>query len=95
MSQTAQLRVISYDISDDRRRRRICSVLEDGAVRMQESLFEARLTDRQTNGLWTKLNACLGPGDSLRIYTIPDSALSRSHSTGGPDISQGARYWLL
>jgi len=95
MGNRAQLRIISYDIADNGRRRRISTVLEDRAVRMQESLFEARLTKRQTEHLLGALKSHLGEGDSLRVYTVPDSALPHSHAIGGPDIAQGARYWLL
>lgn len=89
------LRVVSYDIVDDVRRRRVARLLEDEAVRMQKSLFEVRLTERQARDLLARLEMLLGEGDSLRLYTVPDAALPRSHARGGPMISSGAKYWLF
>lgn len=95
MTDRSQLRVISYDIGDDRRRRRLARLLEEQAVRVQESVFEARLTTRQTDRLIAQLRKLTGVGDSLRVYTVPDAALAHCSTDGGPAIADGARYWLL
>lgn len=95
MADRMQLRVVSYDIADDRRRRKIAAVLEERAARVQESVFEARLTDRGAAALMRELRALTAPGDSLRLYTVPDAALARCQTEGGPAVADGARYWLL
>ncbi len=95
MSEKPVLRVIVYDISSDHRRRRIAGVLEDRAVRVQESVFEARLTHRQAASLMNLLGRMTAKGDSLRLYTVPDSMLPRCQEVGGPLIAGAARYWLL
>lgn len=95
MADRTLLKVIAYDVADDRRRRRVARLLEEEAVRMQESLFEARLTGSAAWSLLARLTALVGPDDSLRLYTVPDSALPRSHAVAGPPIASGARYWLF
>jgi CRISPR-associated protein Cas2 len=95
MADRMQLRVVTYDIADDRRRRRIAALLEDQAARVQESVFEIRLTNRASETLMRRLRALAAEGDNLRLYTIPDTALRRCDTEGGPAIAGGARYWLL
>jgi CRISPR-associated protein Cas2 len=89
------LRVIIYDIADDRRRCRIAKVLEERAVRVQESAFEARLSSRQLDGLMNRLTRLATAEDSLRAYTVPENALARCRVHGGGPIADGARFWLL
>ena len=95
MSDRPHLRVIAYDIADNRRRRKIAETLEDQCVRVQESLFEARLTAAKAARLMADLRKLAGPGDSLRLYTVPDSALPACTAEGGVAIADAARYWLL
>lgn len=95
MSDRPLLRVIAYDISSDRRRRRVAEALEARAVRVQESVFEARLTRRQAEAIMAALRRHIAAGDSLRLYTVPDAALNDCRTEGGPAIADGARFWLL
>ena len=95
MADKPQLRVVTYDIADNRRRRKVAELLEEKAVRVQESVFEARLTERQATTLMAALGKVAGKGDSIRLYTVPDPALSACRTDGGPAILDGARYWLL
>ena len=95
MPDRPQLRLIVYDIGNDRRRRKVAALLEERAARVQEGVFEARLSQAQLTRLCSKLDAVIGPEDSLRIYTVPDVALRRCHIRGGPMLADGARYWLI
>jgi CRISPR-associated protein Cas2 len=95
MADKPRLRVVTYDISDNRRRRKVAELLEERAVRVQESVFEARLNDRQAQILMAALGKATGKGDSIRLYTVPDPALADCRTDGGPAILDGARYWLL
>lgn len=89
------LRVIVYDIADNRRRRKVAGALEEMAARVQESVFEARLSAAQLGRLRRRMTALTTMDDSVRFYTIPDAALPRCHVDGGPLIADGARYWLF
>jgi len=88
------LRVITYDIADNKRRRRVAAILEARAARVQDSVFEARLTTAAATALLAEINRETGRGDSVRIYAVPDSALTRCREIGGPEIAGGGRYWL-
>ena len=89
------LTVFAYDIADDRRRRRIAKVLEKRMVRVQESVFEARLTKAATTRLVKSLERHLTIDDSLRVYAVAADGLERCHQHGGAPIMNDQDYWLL
>lgn len=89
------MRVICYDVASDARRRRVADALEQVAVRVQYSVFEARLSDRQTHDLARGLKAMLDDGDRLRIYTLPRDAVARSLVHGGPPLPEEQDFWLM
>ena len=95
MAARSQLYVIAYDIADNRRRRRIAALLEERAARVQESLFEQRMSPRAAASLFAQLQQLCADGDSLRLYPVPDTALPRAHTYGGPAIASACRYWLV
>ena len=61
MPRVEMLMVFSYDVSDDRRRRRVAAILEDEMVRVQKSVFEARLNPVRTERLVKAIERELGP----------------------------------
>jgi CRISPR-associated protein Cas2 len=78
--------VISYDISDDRRRRLLSKKLEGVARRVQESLFE---TYASVGGIRGVIADCVhfvrvDENDSLRVYKIPGDPKGCFFSLGGP-----------
>ncbi len=95
MATTRMLTVFTYDIADDRRRRRIAKLLEDRMVRVQESVFEARLTRGATKKLVRRLEAIMKIDDSLRVYAVAADGLPRCHQSGGAPLMDDKNYWLL
>ena len=95
MSTAEMLTVFTYDIADDRRRRRIAGLLEDEMVRVQESVFEARLTHERTKSLIGRLEAMLASDDSLRVYAIAADGLPRCFQHGGAPLLDDKDYWLM
>jgi len=62
---------ISYDIRDDRRRLRVARVLQDFGRRVQLSVFEAYLEDRDLQRLRRRLEKHLDlKADSVRLYPL-------------------------
>lgn len=59
--------VICYDIFDDRRRRHVSLVLESNGWRVQESVFECRLSEGETIRLLRRLECLIDreAGDQL------------------------------
>ncbi len=63
--------VFAYDIADDRRRDRVVRVLEDHLVRVQESVFEGEISDRQHLHLLADVGALIDQRhDNIRVYTL-------------------------
>lgn len=90
------LTVFCYDISDDRRRRRISSILEDKMTRVQYSVFEARLNTRTAKTLSKRIEKLLESGDSLRVYVVGANGEKRSATFGDtPPFETKEGYWLL
>jgi CRISPR-associated protein Cas2 len=57
--------VIVYDIADDRRRYRVVKALKGYAHRVQNSMFEARLTPENLSKLRRKLRWVVHPKEDL------------------------------
>lgn len=87
--------VFCYDVDDDRTRRRVAGILEARAVRVQESVFEARLSAEAADRLFEALSEALDPGDSLRMYALSAAGLPRSRAAGGAPIPEDGDYWLV
>lgn len=96
MSRTEMLMVLCYDITDAKVRRKVAALLEDHATRVQDSVFEARMTPQRAQRLAATAAEHLRPGDSLRLYAI--SADGRRHcavhGTGVP-MAEDQDFWLL
>ena len=96
MARARMTMVFSYDVSDNRRRRRVARLLEARMARVQKSVFEARLSARAADALAAAVEKELGPGDSLRVYAVSADGLKRSASLGsGAPILGDEDYWLL
>ncbi|TNB47102.1 CRISPR-associated endonuclease Cas2 [Martelella lutilitoris] len=95
MPEQRHFTVFSYDISDDRKRRNVAAILEDHAVRVQFSVFEAFLTHQQCQALAERLERRLDRGDSLRVYVVTATGLKHSRSFGGPAIVDDSAPFLL
>ena len=63
--------VVAYDVTDDRRRRRLAKRLIDFLPRVQRSVFEGELPDRRLPQLERVLRDGIDPEvDSVRVYRL-------------------------
>ena len=62
--------VISYDISDDRTRRRVANLLMDYGKRVQYSVFECLLDAKTLETIITHLKPFVDGNDSIRVSTL-------------------------
>ena len=63
--------VVSYDITDDRRRLRVASQLENFGQRVQKSVFECHLEDAQLDDLRARIESELDTDcDRVRYYHL-------------------------
>jgi CRISPR-associated protein Cas2 len=63
--------LISYDVTEDNRRRRVYEALKDYGKRVQYSVFECELEDAEVASLWKRLEGEIDAAeDSVRRYRI-------------------------
>lgn len=89
------VRVFAYDVVSNRLRAKVADLLEEVAVRVQLSVFEGRLTDRELDRLMARLEPLFEPGDKLRVYTLPNSLLTDCRRIGGAPLPEQQGFWLL
>ena len=77
--------ILSYDITDDKNRRKMAETLEGYGVRVQYSVFEAWLGRGQLGKLTRLVEPFInaGQGDSLKIYTLCASCYPKHMAIGG------------
>lgn len=84
--------IISYDIVDNKRRRKLVGILEGYAVRVQYSVFEGFLSRGQLKKAAKESTPYVKPseGDSLRIYIVCAACYPKTFLLGGiaPDWDQ-------
>lgn len=94
----ARLWIITYDIADERRLRRVSKWLEQQAqaVRVQYSVFEV-LADRYRLQLLRKqLAQWIDPAeDSVRYYPLCGSCIGRVRWQGMGNSAGAATYWVV
>lgn len=95
MARVPMLMVICYDVARPRVRARIAALLEESAVRVQESVFEARLSGAAADRLWKRLAALIEDGDRLRMYAVSAAGLERCRALGGAPVPDDAPYWIV
>lgn len=95
MSEREQLVVFCYDVSKNSLRARISAVLEQFGTRVQFSVFECRMRPEKASRLLSKLDLLLDPGDSVRMYVIPEDGRRLSKSAGGAPIAEKSEFWLF
>jgi CRISPR-associated protein Cas2 len=80
--------VLSYDITNDKRRRKLVKLMEQVALRVQYSVFETSLSVKEVRLLVQESLefVCPSEGDSLRIYRICKTCAEHFHQIGGREI---------
>lgn len=94
MARAEMLAVFCYDIESDRARRRVADRLQRRAVRVQRSVFEARLTAAAAVRLARSVARELGDGDSLRLYVVAGDGRRHCLAFGGMPIAEAQDFYL-
>ena len=91
----SMLYLICYDTPDNRRRRQIVATLEEFAERVQWSVFEGWLTQRQRVLLERRLQRLLEPEfDNLRLYRLCSYCQAEVQLLGLGEHSHPVKYWI-
>lgn len=76
--------LVTYDIPDDKRRKKIADILTGYGSRVQYSVFECVLNGKQYRELKTRLKKVFkSEEDNLRFYPISDHTLQQVEIWGG------------
>lgn len=70
------LHLIVYDISDDKRLRKVARICEDFGVRVEKSVFECDLPDDRFMELWSRLRMSVLP-DQDKVIDYPIGLVDR------------------
>jgi CRISPR-associated protein Cas2 len=88
--------IITYDIADSRRLRRVAKLMEQRGIRVQKSVFECWLDDEQRHALFAQLESVLDKArDSVRWYTICADCRQTAASHGQTEIRENRSYYIV
>jgi len=87
--------LVSYDICDTKRLPKIAKLMERYGVRVQYSVFECDLTERQHQELQRRLLRLMNPEeDSVRFYRLCDSCREEIAILGQGTVSRTDLYFI-
>ncbi|MBI3248480.1 MAG: CRISPR-associated endonuclease Cas2 [Deltaproteobacteria bacterium] len=88
--------VITYDIADDDRRRKVSDTLENYGTRVQESVFECHLTPAQREEVQKHIDYLIEPEvDNVRYYRVCQDCLAQSTVVGPVPLTTDPDYYLI
>jgi len=90
-----QFIVASYDITDDKRRRKVMKAMEDFGKRVQYSVFECLLTPIEFEKFKKRLKPLiLETQDSIRFYFIGAEDVSRIQVLGTGKVTEDKLFFI-
>ncbi|NER20082.1 MAG: CRISPR-associated endonuclease Cas2 [Symploca sp. SIO1B1] len=87
--------VISYDISEDKRRTKIHNILKSYGQWMQYSVFECNLSDTEYARLRSRLAKVIKPDqDSIRFYFLCGCCQNKVERIGGEQLRDETIFFV-
>jgi CRISPR-associated protein Cas2 len=87
--------VITYDISEDKRRTKIHKILKSYGQWMQFSVFECDLTETQYARLRLRLSKLIKPDqDSIRFYFLCACCKDKVERIGGEQVRDDSIFFV-
>ncbi|HQI83420.1 MAG TPA: CRISPR-associated endonuclease Cas2 [Anaerolineae bacterium] len=88
--------VVSYDIPQDKRRRKVMKTLEGFGTRVQYSVFECRLKPQDLNKLYARLKALIvEKEDDVRFYLLCEQCVPRIGTLGRATVTPTMEYVIV
>jgi CRISPR-associated protein Cas2 len=87
--------ILSYDVTDDGKRTKLANLLLDYGERVQKSVFEADLNATEVKEIMAKAANYLASGDSLRLYPLCRTCVSKVESLGRLILVQTPSHWIV
>lgn len=96
MAKESRFTVVAFDVSDNRRRRKLVRVLESYGVRAQESVFEAWLDSREQSKMFAEASRQLDQQlDRIALYVLPPTDFSDVVCLGLGSVAQDINHYVL
>lgn len=77
------MQIVMYDIASERRLYRVERICEDYGIRIQQSVFECDLSEKDFSDMWQELNDAIDEReDRVTCYWICAACLKRKRSMG-------------
>jgi CRISPR-associated protein Cas2 len=90
-----QFLVVSYDISNDKRRLKVMKTLQDYGTRVQYSVFECRLESKQLDLLKRRIKPLAREKqDSIRFYYLSADDIQRIDVIGNGSVTPDHIYFM-
>lgn len=87
---------VSYDISDPKRLRAVARIMEQFGKRVQKSVFECWLAERDLKALKEALLQVLKtPPDSVRFYPLCVDCRKKAMDSGNTDIMEIQAFYIV
>jgi CRISPR-associated protein Cas2 len=88
--------IVSYDIPNDRRRRKVSKVLEGFGRRVQYSVFECELNAEKAEKLEKQLSLHIDRDeDDIRLYPLDRQTLSFVRLLGRAQLQRERSYYMI
>ena len=88
--------VVTYDITDDRRRLHVSDELQNFGARVNFSVFECHLEAEQLIDLKQRLAEKIEPAeDNVRYYILCDACSKKIEIQGKGEITQDSGYTVV
>lgn len=87
--------VVSYDISDNRRRTAIAKTLLDYGSRVQYSTFECILDEKLLDDMIKRLSRIVSEEDSVRIYVMCAKCEKVITILGHGEVSKDEKVFII
>ncbi len=92
----AEFWIISYDVSDARRLRKVARVMERFGARVQKSVFECWLTGEDRRALEEALQSVLqAPPDNVRFYPLCADCRQKAKQDGHTEIMEIRSFYIV
>jgi CRISPR-associated protein Cas2 len=74
--------VVTYDIEDDKRRNKISEILENYGKRVNYSVFEIEIDEKNLKILISKILSVYEKNDNIRFYAMHKNTIKKSFVIG-------------
>ncbi|MCX7994989.1 MAG: CRISPR-associated endonuclease Cas2 [candidate division WOR-3 bacterium] len=88
--------VVSYDISDDRRRRTVFNILKDHGNHVQFSVFECNLDSDQLRRMHQRIQSVINMNeDNVRFYILCATCKEKIMVEGNGNITEETEVYIF